>query len=82
MARLTRQIGPPGNNFRHGGLAGIAQRRAHGFLNPPEQSIREEILSGLLADKGGAAQISLNRQKLKSSKPSQRETTITPPVMS
>jgi hypothetical protein len=40
------------------GLAGIAQRRADGVLNPAEQSIREEILSGLLADKGGAAQIS------------------------
>ena len=34
-------------------LAGIAQRRADGILNPAEQSIREEILSGLLADKGG-----------------------------
>jgi hypothetical protein len=32
----------------------IAQRRADGVLNPQEQSIREEILSGLLADKGGA----------------------------
>ena len=38
-------------------LAGIAQRRGDGVLNPQEQSIREEILSGLLADKGGAAQI-------------------------
>ena len=49
----------PGNQnaFRHG-LAGISQRRADGVLNPAEQSIREEILSGLLADKGGAAQIS------------------------
>ena len=28
------------------------------MLNPAEQSVREEILSGLLADKGGAAQIS------------------------
>ena len=50
---------PPGNQnaFRHG-LAGVAQRRADGVLSPQEQSIREEILSGLLADKGGAAQIS------------------------
>ena len=49
----------PGNQnaFRHG-LAGISQRRADGVLNPQEQSIREEIPSGLLADKGGAAQIS------------------------
>jgi len=45
------------NAFRHG-LAGIAQRRADGVLSPAEQSIREEILSGLLADKGGTAQIS------------------------
>ena len=29
-----------------------------GTLNPLEQSIREEILAGLLADKGGEAQIS------------------------
>ena len=59
MAGISGRSGPPGNQnaFRHG-LAGIAQRRADGVLNPAEQSIREEILSGLLADKGGAAQIS------------------------
>ena len=59
MAGIRGRSGPPGNQnaFRHG-LAGIAQRRADGALNPQEQSIREEILSGLLADKGGAAQIS------------------------
>jgi hypothetical protein len=45
------------NAFRHG-LAGIAQRRADGVLNPQEQSIREEILACLLADEGGASQIS------------------------
>jgi hypothetical protein len=39
-------------------LAGIAQRRADGVLNPQEQSIREEILPGLLGDKCGAAQSS------------------------
>ena len=42
---------------RHG-LAGIAQRCVDSVLNPPQQSTREEILAGLLADKGGAAQIS------------------------
>jgi hypothetical protein len=59
MAGIRGRSGPPGNQnaFRHG-LAGIAQRRADGVLNPQEQLIREEILSGLLADKGGAAQIS------------------------
>jgi hypothetical protein len=59
MAGIRGKSGPPGNQnaFRHG-LAGIAQRRSDGVLNPAEQLIREEILSGLLADKGGAAQIS------------------------
>jgi hypothetical protein len=40
------------------GLAGIAQRRSDGALSPSEQSIRDGILSGLLEDKGGEAQIS------------------------
>ena len=59
MAGIRGRSGPPGNQnaFRHG-LAGIAQRRADGVLNPTEKSIREEILAGLLADKGGDAQIS------------------------
>jgi len=58
MAGIRGRSGPPGNQnaFRHG-VAAIAQRRADGVLNPAEQSIREEILFGLLADKGGAAQI-------------------------
>ena len=56
---MRGKSGRPGNQnaFRHG-LAGIAQRRTDGVLNPAEQSVREEILSGLLADKGGATQIS------------------------
>src|SRR6267142_2834377 len=59
MAGIRGRSGPPGNQnaFRHG-LAGISQRRNNGALNPTEHSIREEILSGLLADKGGDAQIS------------------------
>src|SRR5215469_7972467 len=59
MAGIRGRSGPPGNQnaFRHG-LASISQRRADGILNPAEQSIREEILSGLLADKGGAAHVS------------------------
>ena len=53
MASIRGEYGPPGNQnaFRHG-LAGIAQRRTVGVLNPAEQSIRPEILSGLLVDKG------------------------------
>src|ERR1700745_2327894 len=59
MAGLAGKSGPPGNQnaFRHG-LAGISQRRAGGALNSTEPSIREEILAGLLADKGGEVQIS------------------------
>jgi len=59
MAGIRGRSGPPGNQnaFRHG-LAGIAQRRADGALSSTEHSIREEILAGLLADKGGATQIS------------------------
>ncbi len=59
MAGTPGKSGPPGNQnaFRHG-LAGISQRRNNGVLNPTEHSIREEILAGLLADKGGDAQIS------------------------
>jgi hypothetical protein len=52
MAGLRGKSGASGNQnaFRHG-LAGISQRRINGALNPTEQSIREEILAGLLADK-------------------------------
>ena len=59
MAGIRGKSGPPGNQnaFRHG-LAGISQRRVNGALNSIEQSMREEILAGLLADKGGEAQIS------------------------
>ncbi len=59
MAGLPGKSGPPGNQnaFRHG-LASISQRRFNGDLKPTEQSIREAILVGLLADKGGEAQIS------------------------
>jgi len=59
MAGIFGRSSPPGNQnaFRHG-LTGIVERRADGVLNPAEQSIREEILSGLLAHKRGAAQIS------------------------
>jgi hypothetical protein len=39
-------------------LVAVQQHRIDGALNPIEQSIREEILAVLLADKGGEAQIS------------------------
>ena len=59
MAGLKGRSGPPGNQnaFRHG-LAGLADRRTVGALSPADQAIREEILAGLLQDKGGDGQVS------------------------
>lgn len=59
LAGIKGKSGPPGNQnaFRHG-LASISDRRATGALTPEEQSIRQEILSGLIADRGGEQQIS------------------------
>jgi hypothetical protein len=49
MAGVRRKSGPQANQnaFKHG-LAGIAQRRVIGTLTPDEQSVREDILAGLL----------------------------------
>jgi hypothetical protein len=52
--RPTRQ--PERFQTRFSGVSHSA--RADGVLNPAEQSNPRKILSGLLADKGGAAQIS------------------------
>jgi hypothetical protein len=59
MAGIRGRSGPPGNQnaFRHG-LAGISQRRSNGDLTASEEGIREQILAGLITDKGGEAQIS------------------------
>jgi hypothetical protein len=59
MAGKKGQSGPPGNTnaFRHG-LAAVQNRRANGALTVEEQDIRSDILAGLIADKGGEAQIS------------------------
>ena len=58
MAGIRGKSGPPANQnaFKHG-LGSISQRRVDGALNPIEQSIRDEILAGLIADKGGEQQI-------------------------
>jgi hypothetical protein len=58
MAGIRGKSGPPANQnaFKHG-LAGITQRRANGAFTPDEQTIREDILAGLIADKGGERQI-------------------------
>lgn len=59
MSGMKGRSGPPGNAnaFRHG-LAGISDRRANGALSEAEQSIRQEILAGLIQDKGGEQQTS------------------------
>jgi hypothetical protein len=59
MAGLKGKSGPPGNMnaFKHG-LAAIQKRREEGIPTEHEESIRWQILDGLIADKGGDEQIS------------------------
>ena len=59
MAGVKGKSGPPGNQngFKHG-LVALTNRRSAGALTAEEQSIRQEILAGLIRDKGGEAQIS------------------------
>src|SRR6266545_3337888 len=56
---LKVRSGPPGNQnaFRHG-LAAIEKRQDAGLLSPLDQSVRQQILDGLISDKGGDGQIS------------------------
>ena len=51
---LKGRSGPPGNQnaFKHG-LAAIEKRQDTGLLAPPDESIRRQILDGLISDKGG-----------------------------
>jgi len=58
MAGKKGHSGPPGNAsaFRHG-LSAVQRRRAEGQLTDDEQDIRADILSGLIADKGGEQKI-------------------------
>jgi hypothetical protein len=59
MAGLKGKSGPPGNMnaFKHG-LAAIQKRREESIPTEHEESIRQQILDGLIADKGGDEQIS------------------------
>jgi hypothetical protein len=59
MAGLKGKSGPPGNMnaFKHG-LASIQKRREEGVPTEHEENVREQILEGLIADKGGDEQIS------------------------
>jgi len=59
MAGLKGKSGPPGNMdaFKHG-LAAIQKRREESVTTEHEESIRQQILDGLIADKGGDDQVS------------------------
>ena len=59
MAGLKGKSGPPGNMnaFKHG-LAAIQKRREESVTTEHEEGVRQEILEGLIADKGGDEQIS------------------------
>jgi hypothetical protein len=58
MAGVKGKSGPPrnANAFRHG-LRSLQDQRSVDALSPDEQSIREEILGGLIQHKGGDQQI-------------------------
>jgi hypothetical protein len=59
MAGLKGKNGPPGNMnaFKHG-LAAIQKRREESVPTEHEETVRQQILDGLIADKGGDQQIS------------------------
>ena len=59
MTGLKGKSGPPGNMnaFKHG-LAAIQKRREESVATEHEESIRQQILDGLIADKGGDQRIS------------------------
>jgi len=56
---IKGKSGPPGNMnaFKHG-LAAIQKRREESVITEHEESIRQQILDGLIADKGGDHQVS------------------------
>ena len=59
MAGLKGKSGPPGNMnaYKHG-LAAIQKRREESIPTECEENVRQQILEGLIADKGGDDQIS------------------------
>jgi len=59
MAGLKGKSGPPGNMnaFEHG-IAAIQKRREEGVPTEHEETVRQQILDGLMADKGGEEQVS------------------------
>src|SRR5262245_1771168 len=62
MAGLKGKSGPRGNMnaFKHG-LAAIQKHRGESITTEYEEGVRQEILDGLVADKGGNQQVSTTR---------------------
>jgi hypothetical protein len=59
MAGSKGKSGPPGNmNAFKYGLAAILKRREEGIPTEHEESVRQQILDGLIVDKSGDEQIS------------------------
>src|SRR4029434_9095075 len=56
---IKGRSGPPGNQnaFRHG-LAAIEKRQDADLLAPLDESVPQQILDGLISDKGGEDQVS------------------------
>ena len=56
---IKGKSGPPGNMnaFKHG-LAAIQKRREESVTTEHEENVRQQILEGLIADKGGDQQVS------------------------
>jgi hypothetical protein len=59
MSEQAIKEGPPGNMnaFKHG-LAAIQKRREESIITEHEESVRQQILDGLIADKGGTQNVS------------------------
>ena len=47
------------NAFKHG-LAAIQKRREESVITEHEENVRQQILDGLIADKGGNQQVSIS----------------------
>ena len=62
MAGLKGKSGPRGNMnaFKHG-LAAIQKHRGESITTEYEEGVRQQILDGLVADKGGNQQVSTTR---------------------
>ena len=56
---IKGKSGPPGNMnaFKHG-LAAIEKKQEAGLLSSSDEGVRQQILDGLISDKGGDDQIS------------------------